>query len=84
MTMDVEKTIEFILQTTAQTAALQMKAEENFARHDAAIAQIDARLLRAIRLAVREERAERKRRQEMDARFELKMDRLASAHLLTA
>jgi len=35
-----------------------------------------------VRLAVQEARNERKRRQELDARFELKMDQLASAHLL--
>ena len=88
--MDVEKTIEFILEQTAQNAAMlmkieamQMKAEEHLARHDAEIARQDLRLRRAIRLAVREARAERKRRQEMDARFELKMDQIASAHLLT-
>jgi hypothetical protein len=97
MAMDVEKTIEFILEQTAQIVAMQMKAEERFARHDAEIARHDAeiarhaaeiaredlRLRRAIRLAVREARNERKRRQEMDARFDLKMDQIASAHLLT-
>ncbi|MGA2135722.1 MAG: hypothetical protein ABSH50_25805 [Bryobacteraceae bacterium] len=81
--MDVEKTIEFILEQRAQIAAMQMKAEEHAARHDGEINRINSILRRAIRLGVQETRNERKRRQELDARFELKMDQIASAHLLT-
>jgi predicted nuclease with TOPRIM domain len=88
--MDVEKTIEFILEQQAQIAAMQMKAEEHAARHDRETARhdreidhINSILRRAIRLGVQEVRNERKRRQELDARFELKMDQIASAHLLT-
>ena len=40
-------------------------------------------LRRAIRLGVREARAERKRRQEMDARFDEKIGQLAAAQLIT-
>ena len=87
--MDVEKTIEFILEHQAQIMAMQAKAEEHAARHDGEIAQLDAVtshinsiLRRAVRLAVQEARNERKRRQELDARFDLKMDQIASAHLL--
>jgi recombination DNA repair RAD52 pathway protein len=74
--MDVEKTMEFILEQTAQIHAIQMKAEEHFARHDRDIAEINAILRRAVRLAVQEARAERKRRREAD-------DQLASSQLLT-
>jgi hypothetical protein len=44
---------------------------------------INATLRRAVRFAVQEARNERKRRQELDERVELKMDRLASAQLLS-
>jgi hypothetical protein len=81
--MDVERTMEFILEQQARIAAYQMKAEEHFARHDQEIVQIRNIMRRAVRLAVQEARAERKRRQELDARFDRKMDQLASAHLLT-
>jgi hypothetical protein len=81
--MDVEKTMEFILEQTAQIHAIQMKAEEHFARHDRDIAEINAILRRAVRLAVQEARAERKRRREADERLDLKMDQLASSQLLT-
>jgi len=74
--MDVEKTIEFILERQAQTAAIH-------ARHEAEIVRLDARLRRAIRLAVAEARQERRRRRELDERFERKMDQLASAQLLS-
>jgi len=80
--MDVEKTIEFILGQTAQIAAMQMEAADHLRRHDEDIAKINSILRRAVRLAVQEARNERKRRQELDARFELKMDQIASAHLL--
>ncbi|SPE34116.1 hypothetical protein SBA6_330011 [Candidatus Sulfopaludibacter sp. SbA6] len=85
--MDVEKTMEFILDQLAQTAALQaqaeVKAEERAARHDREIQRIDNRLDRAIKLGVRELRNERRRRQEMDARWDEKMTQLAAAQLLT-
>ena len=74
--MDVEKTIAFILEQQAQAAAIRIE-------HEAEIARLDQRLRRAIRLAVQEARHERKLRREMDARFDLKMDQIAAAHLLT-
>jgi len=87
--MDVERTIEFILEQQAHAAAIRAQHEADMARHEADIARLDAqlrqvdmRLRRAIRLAVQEARNERKRRQELDARFDLKMDRIASAQLL--
>ena len=72
--------MEFILEQTAQTAAMQAQAEVNFARQ---IAQINEILRRAVRLAVQEARAERKRRREADERLDRKMDQLASSQLLT-
>jgi len=63
--MDVERTMQFILDQLAQTAALQaqadVRAEERaaghdraFERHDRALERIDNRLDRAIKLGVRE------------------------------
>jgi hypothetical protein len=96
MAMDVEKTMEFILEQQAQAAAIRMQHEADIARIDVEMrqvdlrlrqldlkfGQVDLRLRRAIRLAVQEARAERKRRREADERFELKMDQIASAHLM--
>jgi len=70
--MDVERTMSFILEQQTHAAAIQ-------ARHHAEIARIDSRLRRAIRSAVLEAREERKRRCELEERFELRMDRLAGA-----
>jgi hypothetical protein len=87
MQMDVEKTIEFILGQSAHTAAMleqaKVQADEHLARHDRQIAQINEILRRAVRLAVQEARADRRRRREADERFDLRMDQLASAQLLT-
>ena len=106
--MDVERTMQFILDQLAQIAVMHAqadaKAEERAAEHDRAIAEhdraferhdraferheralerIDKRLDRAVRLGVREFRNERRRRQEMDARWDEKMTQIAAAHLLT-
>jgi hypothetical protein len=85
--MDVEKAVEFILEQTAQMNARQAQweaqAQAHFARHDRGIAQIDTILRRAVRLAVQEARAERKRRREADEHLDLRMDQLASAQLAT-
>jgi len=75
--------MEFILEQQAHIYAMQMKAEEHFAKHDGDIAKINEILRRAVRLAVQEARAERKRRREADERLDLKMDQIASAHLLS-
>ena len=88
--MDVEKTIEFILnmQAKAEAEMEQFRADTiaRAAEHDRAIERIDTRLDRAVRLGVRfarQERAERKKSQEafdrrMEA-FDQRMDRLSAA-----
>ena len=81
--MDVEKTMEFLLGQQVQIHAMQMKAEEHFARNDRDIDKIKEIPRRAVRLAVQEARAERERRREADEQFDLKMDQLAAAHLIT-
>ena len=74
--MDVERTIEFILEQQAKTEAILTKMAE---RQD----RTDAKLDRAILLAVREARTERWKRREMDARWDEKMTQLAAAQLVT-
>jgi len=74
--MDIEKTMDFILEQLAHVAALQAQAEERQAR-------TDRRLDRAIRLAVVEERRERKRRRELEERLDQKITQLAAAQLVT-
>lgn len=78
--MDVEKTMEFILEQRARIAAIQAKAAEEAARYDAQFGQTDALLRRAVREAIQERRAERQRWKEFDARFQLKMDQIAAQH----
>ena len=77
--MDVQKTMDFILEQQAHTAALQAEAQIEIAR-------IEAVLRRAVRLAVQEARRERQQRREMDARckerseqLDAKLDRLIEA-----
>jgi hypothetical protein len=67
--MDVEKTMEFILDQLAQAAALQPRT--------------DSRLDRAIRLAIVETRRERKRSREMDERLDEKITQLRTEQLVT-
>jgi hypothetical protein len=74
--MDVEKTIEFILEQQAFITARQAKTEEE---HAAKLAAIDRRLDRAVRLGIREARHERRRR----AEFDEKITQLAAAQLVT-
>jgi hypothetical protein len=84
--MDVERTMEFILEQSAHMAAMleqaKVQADAHLALHDRQIAQINEILRRAVRLAVQEARAERKRRREADERLDLKMDQIASAQLM--
>lgn len=84
--MDIEKTMEFIVEHQAHFAAMleqsKVQAEEHLAKHDRQIAQINEILRRAVRLAVQEARAERKRRREADAHLDMRMDQIASAQLL--
>ena len=78
--------MEFIREQTAQMnarhAQWEAEAQAHLARHDGDIAKINEILRRAVRLAVQEARAERKRRREADERLDLKIDQIASAHLL--
>ena len=89
--MDVEKTIEFILEQMAHVVAMQAKMGDDLARRERMGERTDRRLDRAIRLAVREARNERKRRQELDARLtasharvDSKFEELAEAQRATA
>ena len=74
--MDVEKTIEFILEQQAHTAASLARLAESqettaarIEQNQAAIAELDRRVRRSVRLAIEEARAERRKRREMDARY---------------
>ena len=92
--MDVEKTMEFILDQMAQLAVQQAEAGERQARaeerHDREISQIRGTLDRAVRLGIREARHERRRRQALDDKVaqlaaitDEKITQLAASHLLT-
>ncbi|HTT65576.1 MAG TPA: hypothetical protein VMG35_27195 [Bryobacteraceae bacterium] len=74
------ETVELLAQRQAD-AEKQHEREMSDIRREAAAMRADFR--RAVALGVREARNERRRRQELDARFDLKMDQLASAQLLT-
>jgi hypothetical protein len=81
--MDVEKTIEFILQQQAQV-------EVHLAAISDRLDRTGARLDRAVRLGIREARAERAKRRELDAKtnrrateFDEKITQLAAAQLVT-
>ncbi|MBV8906164.1 MAG: hypothetical protein JOZ22_21200 [Acidobacteriia bacterium] len=80
--MDIEGTMEFILQCHASTEAILERMAATAERHEKDIAVINATLRRAIRLSVEEQRRERVRRQQLDAEFQDKVDKLASAQLL--
>jgi hypothetical protein len=67
--MDIQTTMDFILEQQAQVAALQMKNELE-------IAKIEAILRRAVRLAVQEARNERQKRREVDGRCKERTERL--------
>lgn len=68
--------MEFILQQQAKTEALLAQTAERGAR-------TDARLDRAVRLAVQEARNERKKRREMDSRWQEEMAKLSAAQRAT-
>ena len=74
--MDVQKTIEFILNQQAQT-------EATLARVAQEVQKTNSVLRRPIRLGVREGRAERVRRQKANAEFDEKIIQLAAAQLET-
>jgi hypothetical protein len=81
--MDLEKTMESILEQLAHTAShpgtVAVRVEEIAALQ----ARTDKRLDRAVGLAVREARQERKKRSEMDERADKKITPLASAEPVT-
>jgi hypothetical protein len=81
--MNVERAMEFILESQARTTANLEALAKRMNQAEARAARTDARLDRAIRLAVQEARNERKRRQEMDARWDEKMTQFAAAQLIT-
>jgi hypothetical protein len=76
----VTETLDGVTETLDRLAEQQVQSEE---KHNREIAATDGMLRRAIKLAIREARAERKRRQEMDARLDEKITQLAAAQLIT-
>lgn len=74
--MDVQKTIEFILEQQANSAVFQARVDER-------LDQISNRLDRAIRLGVDESRRERKRRRELEEKVDLRFAELAAAQTRT-
>jgi hypothetical protein len=83
MSMDVQKTMEFILEQRAQTEVI---LKELSLRHvDAAkeTAALRADLRRAVRLAIAEDRMERRRRLERAAEVDAQIAKLAAAQLIT-
>jgi predicted metal-dependent hydrolase len=80
--VDIQGTMEFILEQQAAIDAKLDKLAENAGRHEKEIAAINTILRRAIRLGVEEQRRERVRRQELEARFEEKVTQLAAVQLL--
>jgi hypothetical protein len=81
--VDVEKTIEFILQMQAKTDATLDRLAERDAAAERRMDRSDAYMRRAVRLGAREARAERAKRKELDAKWEEKITQIAAAHLLT-
>ena len=81
--MDVEKTIEFILDQQAKFEVMHQKSEEMHQNSLALHAKTEAALRRAIMLGVREARNERQRRRELGEAFDQKMTQLAAAQLIT-
>jgi hypothetical protein len=63
--VDVEKTIEFILDQQAKTEATLGALAESHKQTEAQLRQTDLLLKRAIRAAVKQNRAERLRRQQL-------------------
>lgn len=74
--MDVERTMEFLLQQAART-------EAGLAKTEAGLARTSNLLRRAIRAGVKEARAERRKRLELQQDFEKGMADLRQAHAAT-
>ena len=68
--MDIERTMEFIVEQLARSEAAHAKWEARVNQHDKEIEAIRRNLSRAVKFGILEARNERKRRQEMDARFD--------------
>jgi hypothetical protein len=81
--VDVEKTIEFILSQQARTEAALGRLAETQQETQSHLRQTDQLLKRAIRAAVQEARAERRRRQELADRFSVAHEQLAAAQRKT-
>jgi AMMECR1 domain-containing protein len=80
--VDIERTMEFILEQAAATEAHLAELSASVGRHEKDMEAIRSILRRAIRAAVEEQRRERVRRQELEARFDEKITQLAAAQLL--
>jgi NAD-specific glutamate dehydrogenase len=80
--VDIERAIEFMLEQGAKADARLAELSANVGRHDKEMAQIRNILRRAIRASVEEQRRERVRRQQMEARLDEKITQLAAAQLL--
>ena len=78
-----EEKIQAIRETLELVASMHLEAEKRHAKAEQEIAEIRATLRRAIRLAVQEARAERKRRKEADDRLSEEMTKLAAAQRMT-
>src|ERR1043166_2606084 len=79
MVMDIERTMEFILEMQAKNEVAIDKLAQSSARHDREMAEIRLTLRRAIRAAVIEARDERKKRRELDARVAAQMQHLTES-----
>jgi hypothetical protein len=76
--VDIERTMEFILEQAAATEATMARLAARVDRHDEEMKAIRNTLRRAVRMAVEEQRRERVRRRELDE----KITQLAAAQLL--
>ena len=81
--MDVEKTIEFILQQAAKTEATLDRLAESHKQTRADLRETDLLLRRAIRAAVKEARAERQRRADGVSAVRHELSELAAAQRRT-
>ena len=83
MSMDIQKTMEFILEQQAQTEA-NLK-ELSFRQLEAVkeTAALKSELRNAIRLGIKEARVERRRRNEVASKVDDQITKLAAAQLVT-
>jgi hypothetical protein len=87
MSMDVQKTMEFILEQQAQTAVnlkeLSLRMNEHQIEAAKETAALKADLRRAVRLGIAGARMERRRRQELASEVDAQITKLAAAQLIT-